>query len=651
MNIPSLLRALLGNQALFTLEVAGADVDLRVVRFSGQESISGLFGFRIEIAGPDFDVGSLVDKPALLNIETLQGPRHVHGVLSEVEYVGHARDQELYEVDLVPWIWKLQHREDCRIFQATPTPKILEAVLIGAGLPKDWLRFDLVGTYTPRDYCVQYHETDYAFISRLMEEEGIFFFFEHKEDRHVLVIADHPGAHPPIPGTPEIWFNALGGEVADREHVREFRFGQRIKPGKASLRDFNLHKPDAKMEVSESGKLNADLEVYDYPGEYQARGHGQGIAKTRLEAHQAQRRSGGGASDCARLTPGHLFMLLGHRRDELDTIYRVVAVYHTGSQPQVLGQDAAGEFNYGNTFTVTEKAQPFRVPQRTPRPRVRGLQTATVVGPEGEEVHPDEHARVKVQFHWDRAAPFDETSSCWVRVSQLWAGNGWGAMFIPRIGHEVLVDFIEGDPDRPVVVGRLYTGNNKPPYPLPAEKTKSTIKSESSLGGGGFNEFRYEDRKGHEEIFLHAQKDWNTFTINCLTETVGNNRTSSIGNSETLSVGNNRTVTVKNNDHTTVGVEHKLTIAPPPPVVIQFPAIPFLPPPPPMVIAIPPTTLTMSEQFIELSTGYATITIKGPDISLEADGNIKIAAKGKMDISAASGDLTIKGGPMVKINC
>ena len=648
MGISSFLRALLGNQPLFTLDVPG--FDLRVVRFTGQEGISSLFGFRLELAGQDVDIAALVDKPALLTVAGVDAPRLVHGVLSEFEYVGQTRDLELYEADLVPWIWRLQHRQDCRIFQDKTTPQILEAVLTGARLPRDWLRFNLSAEYAPRNYCVQYHESDFAFISRLMEEDGIFYYFEHDEDKHVLVIADHPGAHPPIPGLPLLWFNAPGGEVADREHVREFRFGQRIKPGKATLRDFNLHQPDTKMEVKEAAKVHPELEVYGYPGDYQEPGKGQAIAKTRLEAQQSLRRFGSGVSDCARVTAGHVFDLLGHPREEFDRCYRIVQVSHRGSQPQVLDQDAAGEFDYHNTFTVTEKAQPFRVPQKTPKARVRGLQTATVVGPESEEVHPDEHGRVKVQFHWDRSEPFDETSSCWVRVSQVWAGNGWGAMFIPRIGHEVLVDFIEGDPDRPVVVGRLYTGNNRPPYPLPAEKTKSTIKSESSLGGGGFNELRFEDLKGQEEVFLHAQKDWNTFILNCLSETVGNSRSSSVGSNESISVGANRTVTVANKDATTVGNEHKVTIAPPPPVVIKFPAVPFVPPPPPMVINIPPTTLTMSTQFIELSTGYATVTIKGPDISLEADGNIKIAAKGKMDITAGSGDLTIKGGPMVKIN-
>jgi type VI secretion system secreted protein VgrG len=669
-GISSLLRALLGNQPLFTIEAGGAD--LRVVRFHGQEGISSLFGFRLELAGPEIDVGALVDKPAALRIEGIDAPRFIHGVLSEFEYVGESRSLQLYEAELVPWIWRLQHRQDCRIFQDKPTPKILEEVLTGAGLAKDWLRFDLVAEYAPRNYCVQYHETDLAFLMRLMEEDGIFYFFEHEGDKHVLVMADHPGAHKPIPGSPAVWFSPPGGDVADREHVREFRFGQRVKPGKASLRDFNIHKPDLPMEVNEAGKLNVDLEVYHYPGEYQdpslgTPDKGLSIAKTRLEAHQAFRRSGGGTSDCPRLTAGHTFELMGHPRSDLETTYRVTHVTHAGSQPQVLDQDAAGEFSYSNEFGVTEKSQPFRAAQRTPKPQMRGLQTATVVGPPGEEVHPDEHGRVKIQFHWDRAEPFNDTSSCWVRVSQLWAGNSWGTMFIPRIGHEVLVDFIEGDPDRPIVVGRIHTGNNMPRYEMPASKTRTTIRSESSPGGGGFNELSFEDAKGKEELFLHAQKDWNAFAQNDKSETVGANRSSSIGSNETVSVGASRTVNVAAVDSTTVGGTHVVTIAPPPPVVIKFPEIPFLPPIPPLTLAIPPTTLTMTTQRIELSTGYAKITIAGPNISLEADANISLKAKGDLSIDAdgalslvgasvdmtarGGGDVKIQGGPMVKINC
>jgi type VI secretion system secreted protein VgrG len=659
----SYLRAMLGDQPLFTLDVGGPN--LRVVRFFGQESISSLFRFRLELAGPELDIGALVDKPATLRIEGVDAARFVHGILAEFEYVGESRGLQLYEAELVPWIWRLQHRHDCRIFQDRTTQQILEEVLTGAGLAKDWLRFDLVAEYEPRNYCVQYRESDLAFVSRLMEADGLFYFFEHAADKHVLVLADHAGAHRKIPGTPAVWFNP-SGVVADREHVRAFRFGQRVRPGKASVRDFNLHKPDLGMEASDAGLLNTDLEVYAYPGRYQdptlGKPHqGQTIAKIRLEALQSQRRSGSGASDCPRLTAGHTFDLVGHPRGGLDTTYRITHVSHAGNQPQALDQDATGAFSYTNEFGVTEASQPFRTPQTTPKPQMKGLQTATVVGPPNEEVFPDEHGRVKVQFHWDRAEPWDESSSCWVRVSQLWAGNGWGTMFLPRIGHEVLVDFIEGDPDRPVVVGRIHTGYNMPRYEMPASKTRTTIRSESSPGGGGFNEISFEDAKGCEELFLHAQKDMNAFVQNNRSETVGNSRSSAVKADETINVGANRTVTVGVNDSTTVGTEHKVTIAPPPPVTIKFPEIPFLPPLPPLTLSVPPTTLTMTLQKLVLSNGdqVATLTMDGPNIALFANGNISLEAKGNVDIKAGNqinvtaggGDLTLKGGPMVKINC
>ena len=669
-SISSAFRALLGNQPLFSIEIAGAE--LAVARFAGQEGISSLFGYRLELAGPEIDIAALVDKPAALRIEGLDSPRFIHGILSEFEYVGESRSLQLYEADLVPWIWRLQYRQDCRIFQDKSTPQILEKVLTGAGLAKDYLRFDLVAEYAPRNYCVQYRESDLAFIMRLMEDDGIFFYFEHEADKHVLVMADHPGAHKPIPGSPALWFTPPGGAiVADREHVRAFRFGQRIKPGKASLRDFNLHKPDMPMEAKDMGELNGDLEIYCFPGRYQdpALGgphQGQTMAKNRLEAYQALRRSGTGSSDCPRLTAGHTFNLMGHPRSDLDKAYRITHVTHAGNQPQVLNQDAAGDFSYSNEFSVTEMSQPFRAPQRTPKPQMKGLQTATVVGPKGEEVHSDAHGRVKVQFHWDRDEPFNDTSSCWVRVSQLWAGSNWGTMFIPRIDHEVLVDFIEGDPDRPVIVGRIHTGNNMPRYEMPASKTRTTIRSESSPGGGGFNELSFEDAKGKEELFLHAQKDFNSFAQNNRSDTVGNSRTSSIGSDETVNVGANQIVNVGVSSATTAGTQYTVTIAPPPPVMLQFPEIPFFPPIPPIPIPMPATTLKMSAQFIEMSTGFATVTIENGNISLDAKGNIKLKADGTIDIEAKSkitiggspvsitsnaGDLTLKGGAMVKINC
>ncbi len=544
------LQALLGNQPLFTLTGAG---DVRVVHFSASERISGLFELHIELAGPELDPTDLVGAPMTLEIAGLDSPRHISGICAAFVAVGQTRSQQLYEARIVPKLWTLQHRHTSRIFQDISTPEIVRKVLTAAGLAATDFRLDLNETYEPRNYCVQYQEDDLSFISRLLEEDGIYYFFEHTKDKHTLVFADHPGGHPPIAGDASVRFTPQGGESVDHESVQTFRFGEQIRPGSVTLRDFNLHKPGESMEVHKEDAHHADLEVYTYPGDYQDPGRGAPhkgltIAQNRLEAHQVSRRSGGGASDSPRLTAGHTFTLSGHPRSDLDAEYRILAVYHAGRQPQSLEQDASGSaFDYSNHFTVNERAVPYRPPLMTPRPCMRGLQTATVVGPAGEEVFTDEHGRVKVQFHWDRVAPFDDTSSCWVRVSQAWAGGSWGAMFLPRIGHEVLVDFIEGDPDRPVITGRVYTGTNKPPYPLPDEKTKTTIKSESSIGGGGFNELRYEDLKGSEQIFLHAQKDHDEKVLNNHTEDVGVNETITIGSNQDTTIGADKTMHVKGN--------------------------------------------------------------------------------------------------------
>ncbi len=549
-------RAGLGNQPLFTLTAGGSE-EFRVVRFKAREALSGLFELHVELAGPEIELADVIDTPMTLDLASIDAPRHISGVCASFEYIGHTRHFQLYEAVVVPWLWRLQFRRSSRIFQDMSTPDIVREVLKAAGMPGNGSRFSLVETYAPRNYCVQYQEDDLSFLCRLLEEDGIFFFFEHGPDAHTVVFADNSGAHPPIPGDPTLWFVPPGGGVPDREHVQSFRFGERIRPGAVALRDFNLHRPSESMEARKQGTRHTDLEVYTYPGDYQDPGRGgshmgQTLAKLRLEAHQAIRRVGSAASDSPRVTAGHTLTIEGHPRAELDTKYRVLHVEHTGEQPQVLDQDADGAFAYSNSFTVSELNVPFRPLQTTPRPVMRGLQTATVVGPEGEEVYTDEHGRVKVQFHWDRAEPFNESSSCWVRVSQAWAGNSWGAMFLPRIGHEVLVDFIEGDPDRPMITGRVYTGYNRPPYALPDEKTKSTIKSESSPGGGGFNELRFEDSKGSEQIFVHAQKDFDEVVLNNHTEDVGANETNTIGANQDTEVGGDRTMHVKGNFKETI---------------------------------------------------------------------------------------------------
>ncbi|MDC0722621.1 type VI secretion system Vgr family protein [Nannocystis bainbridge] len=529
----NLVSALTGNAALFTF-TAGAG-DLEVIRFAGVEAVSSLFELRIELAGGELDLEALVDKPALLTIGGLEAPRHIHGLVCGAEYNGELRQHHIYEVTLVPRAWRLTRRQDSRIFQRKTTKTIVGEVLEKAGIPRDWFRFDLFGSYNPRDYCVQYRETDWEFVSRLLEEDGIYYYFEHTAEKHVLVMSDKPAA-PAIAGSPEVWWAPPHGFVRGQEHITRFRMAEGVRTGKSSLRDFNLHKPDQPMEAHETAQQAADLEVYDFPGDYQEPGgrasdQGAGLAKIRLEAMQHDRRRGIGESDCPRLVPGYSFSQSGHQRGDLDGEYKLLRVEHKGEQSQVLEQDASTEFFYNNSFVCIEARTPYRPPRVTPRPTVRGVQTATVVGPPNEEIYVDEHARVKVQFHWDRTDGFSEDSSCWVRVSQLWAGNSWGAMFIPRIGHEVLVDFIEGDPDRPVIIGRIYHGLNLPPYPLPEQKTKSTIKSDT-YQGAGYNELRFEDQKGIEQIFMHAQRNLDIRVLNDRMESVLHNRHLTVGSND-----------------------------------------------------------------------------------------------------------------------
>jgi type VI secretion system secreted protein VgrG len=535
----------------FKFEIDGLASHTWVARVQGDEAISQLFQFDLDLTSDERDIpfSDVVGHPALLTLETeKQAPRYVHGIVSRFEQGEEGKRLSAYHATLVPRAWRLLHRHDARIFQELKVPEIIEKVLTTAGLSGTDYRLAVLGQHPVREYCVQYRESDWAFISRLMEEEGIFCFFEHHPDKHVLVMADDPGVYKPIDAPATLVFRPPLGALAHSESVARFWYAEEVRPGKVTLTDFNFKKPNLSLLASSQAPDDPDLEVYDYPGEYDAPGDGASLTKVRLEEWQSIRKAGEGESGCMRFTPGYLFTLSEHGRDEYNRRYLITRVHHSGAQPQ-MGEAGSTEDSYLQRFQVIPDDVPFRPARRTQRPTVKGVQTAIVVGPGGEEIHTDEHGRVKVQFHWDRQGKHDEKSSCWIRVSQLWAGPGWGAMYIPRIGQEVIVDFIEGDPDRPIVVGRVYHGTNVPPYPLPAEKTKSTIKSNSSPGGGGSNEFRFEDKKGQEEIYLHGQKDW--------TIKIEHDKNQRVGHDETLEVGNDRTKTVKHDE--TLEVDHDRT--------------------------------------------------------------------------------------------
>ena len=369
----------------------------------------------------------------------------------------------------------------------------------------------LYGDFLEREYCVQYRETDFNFISRLLEEEGIFYFFEHQNGVHTLILANDPIEHKPCPDQPQGRYEgASGGAAQEDDIILEWRAQQEMRPGVYVQADYNFEQPSQLLQASVSGK--SSYEIYDYhPGEYRKTQEGDGLVRTRLQELEGPTLVARGSSDCRAFTSGYRFDLTEHYRSDMNQAWVLIALRHTASQPgdfrSGVGSSPA-DLHYQNHFECIPHTTPFRPARATPHPVVQGSQTAVVVGPAGEEIFVDQYGRVKVQFHWDREGKKDEKSSCWIRVAQNWAGKKWGAMFVPRIGQEVIVDFLEGDPDQPIITGRVYNAEQMPPYALPDEKTKSTIKTFSSKGGGGFNELRFEDKKGSEQVFIHAEKDF-----------------------------------------------------------------------------------------------------------------------------------------------
>jgi len=511
----------------FTLKIESLEDEIHVVGLRGVEQLSSPYRFDLELAceNHEIDFASIVNQPALLVIDGNDEPRYLQAMVNRFEQGDQGVRFTTYYATLVPRLWYLAHRHNCRIFQEMDVQQIIEQILKDAGFSSDDYRFELKPGYAKREYCVQYRESELNFISRLMEEEGICYFFEDTGDSHVLVMADAISAFKSIAGNDTVIFHTPTGMAKTEEHVYRYRYAEEVRPGAVRYRDYNFKKPDLNLQSEFEAEVDTNLEVYDYPGNYTVPELGKTRAQVRLEELQAVRKTGNGESDCVRLLPGFQFTLDEHVRDQFNQKYLITEIRQTGRQPQVLGEGASTEgSSYANAFVCIPADVPYRPARITRKPVVDGAQTAIVVGPKGEEIYTDEHGRVKVQFHWDREGEANEKSSCWIRTSSAWAGAGWGAISIPRIGHEVIVDFLEGDPDRPIITGRVYHGTNRPPYALPDEKTKSTLKSNSSKGGKGFNEIRLEDKKGEEQIFVHAEKNQDIRVKNNAFEWIGNDR-------------------------------------------------------------------------------------------------------------------------------
>ena len=522
--------------------------------FSAEERLSGLFRIDLDLLSVDkkFNMDSLLGKSVTLKVMLTSGERcFMNGVVSRMRQIGSTVTLANYQAEIVPALWLLSLNVNSRIFQGMTVPDIIHKVLKDSGVDIA-VEDKLEGTYAEWEYCVQYQESDFAYINRLMEQEGIFYYFKHTDGSHTLVLGDKPGHHGDCPV--ETDFELLLDESgrSEKDYVTRFNVERTIRAGIYCCTDYNFKTPTEPLLVKQSGKDQP--EVFEFPGEYETRDEGDLQARIRLEELEWQRHTIAGAGECRAFRSGHKFNLAIQGGGPNEGKYLLLNVNHHASQAGEIGSetgDGQNAVTYAVGFGAIPADVPYRPPRATPRPGIFGTQTAVVVGKAGEEIWTDKYGRVKVQFFWDRKGKNDENSSCWIRCAHNVAGKTWGQIFIPRIGQEVLVSFIDGDPDRPIIIGSVYNDEQMPPYDLPTDQTKSTIKSRSSKGGTppNFNEFRFEDKKGGEEIYLHAEKDYNQITENDRTEDVGHDRT--------LHVAHDKSEKIDNIKIIEVGVDHK----------------------------------------------------------------------------------------------
>jgi type VI secretion system secreted protein VgrG len=510
----------------------GTDV-LLLQDLTGHEGISRLFSFELNLLAyenPSISFKDIVGQKVTITLQLPDGtPRYVNGYVSR--FTQGDTDERMfthYHAQVVPWLWFLTRQADCRIFQNMTPPDIISQVLNLSSV-KDF-RTSLKATYPQLEYCVQYRETSFNFVSRLMEEYGMFYYFDHTvQGKHTMVLADQSSALPACHGSP-ISYDVVAGGIYDPETVTDWHVEQELRTGKYTVTDYNFTTPSTSLLSNEPTVVNLaasqGLELFDYPGLYTTKDEGETVAKLRMQEEEASYMVATGASSCRGLATGNTFQLKNHYRSDQNATYFITGVEHHASVGQTYLTAGTGAENYSNHFTCIPSSVAYHPPRVTPKPFVQGPQTALVVGKSGEEIWVDKYGRVIVQFYWDRLGQQNENSSCWIRVSQPWAGGNWGSMWIPRIGQEVIVSFEEGDPDRPLITGRVYNAGQMPPYTLPDYQTRSTFMSRSSKGGGtaNYNELRFEDKMGDEQIFMNAEKDMDLRVENDSREFIGANR-------------------------------------------------------------------------------------------------------------------------------
>lgn len=559
------------NRILSIGTALGEDV-LLLRRMTATERLGAPFDYALELASKDIaiDPGALLGKPATVSLDLPDGgKRYFNGYMNRFAQVGFDGADALYRARLVPWLWFLSRTADCRIFQDQAVPDIVKGIFREHGFTDFEER--LTGSYRTWNYCVQYRETDLDFVNRLLEQEGIYYFFEHRQDKHLLILADSLSAHAPVPGYAEIPYRPPDDTAAfGREHIFDWTVAQQVSSGAFANTAFDFTAPRKDLLATRRAPKThdlADLELFDYAGDYTENSDGAEYARIRLEEAQAGHELAEARSNARGLAVGALFKLVEYRREDQNREYLVACARYRLCSDLFGSGTAAGTPPFQCRLTAIDAQVPYRPPRTTPKPVVRGPQTAVVTGKAGEEIWTDQYGRVKVQFHWDRYGKRDENSSCWVRVSHPWAGKGWGAVAIPRIGQEVVVSFLEGDPDRPLITGRVYNGDCMPPFALPAGAVVSGIKSNTHKGQG-YNELTMDDTAGKEKIVIHGQYDMNTTvehdqttTVhNCRTDRIDANDSESVGSHQAIAIGANQTVDIGGNRTETVGGTETVTI-------------------------------------------------------------------------------------------
>jgi type VI secretion system secreted protein VgrG len=608
---------------------------LVLARFEVTEAVSELFEMRVEALSEDenIDFDRVIGRNASISVRAKDTvPRLFNGVVVNSEWIGLKQGLYAYRLTLRPWFWLMTRSNNCRIFNTKSVTDVIREVFQEAGFND--FRLALSESYPELEYCVQYRESDYAFVSRLMEEFGIYYFFEHSEDKHMMVLSDAKSSHKPVPGISGLPYLPTDSDVRRvRDHVTSWTAQRSFNTGRVKLKDYDYQKPGAKLEAESdagSGYQNGKLEVYDYPGRYIEQGLGDRLARIRLEAEQAKDRRRLSAGNAVALYPGALVTLEKHQTQAENIEYLVLRCTHAYAE-EAYRSVASEDPPYTGTYEMLPASVPFRAPATTPCPVIGGPQTAKVVGRDGEEIDVDEQGRITVQFHWDK-----KKVSRRVRIGQTWAGKSFGAIVIPRIGMEAIVQFLEGDPDQPLVVGTVYNGDNKLPYDLPGEKTKSGFKTESSKGGGGYNELVFEDKSGSEEIGMRAEKDLNVVVRNKETREIGDvflppkgspsrETTLKYGDDKlTVSMGDRKVDVSLGSDSVDAMLSIKLTVGP-------------------SSITITPVGIVLDAPMITIK-GAAMVTTTAPMVTTNADGVYAVSCSGALAINTTVGAITGKSG-------